>query len=278
MPNLPYLTSGRVLSIVNIMGRRRETKEEIQRISFGLLGTAIDLSLFLFALWGQSYRVGSGRKSLFRALIDSGEFVKSIKKEYIQRGLHHASERKFLTQEENQWKLAEFGRRRLEEILPQYHSHRPWNGKIYLITYDIPEKRKRDRDLLREYLKRIGCGMFQASVWLTLYDPKKLLIDFVAEKKLAGSIVVSDIGKDGNIGQISIKELVRKVYQLDKLNEQYRKFLERTGSEKGDFSEMSLLFPSILKDDPQLPFSLLPKDWLGDKAYRTFRQFTQSLF
>lgn len=258
------------------MGRRRETKEEIRRISFGLLSTAIDLSLFLFALWIQSYRVGSGRKSLFRALIDSGEFVKSIKKEYIQRGLYRASERKFLTQEEKQWKLAEFGRRRLEEILPQYRVHRPWNGKIYLVTYDIPEKRKQDRDILREYLKRIGCGMLQASVWLTLYDHKKILRDFVAEKRLAGSIVVSDIGRDGNIGQIPIEELIRRVYPLDKLNEQYRKFLERASRERVDFSEINLFFLSILKDDPQLPFSLLPKDWLGDKAYRTFRKFVKS--
>jgi len=199
--------------MINLRMRSKEITEKIQELSFGVLNTLVDSSLFLFAFWAQSYAVGSGRKDLFKAIENSVNFVKEIRGESLRRGAYHAVEKGFLVRKGNEFEITELGRKRLEEILTHYHTERPWDGKIYLITYDIPERRKRDRDLLREYLKRIGCGMFQASVWLTPYNPKKILADFVAEYKLSGLVVVSDIGRDGNVGQVPIGELVKKVYQ-----------------------------------------------------------------
>ena len=64
----------------NYMGRSKEIKEEIISLSRGVLDTMLDLSLFIFALGIQSYSVGSGRTDIFKALENSGDFVKIMRK------------------------------------------------------------------------------------------------------------------------------------------------------------------------------------------------------
>ncbi|MBM3209394.1 CRISPR-associated endonuclease Cas2 [Candidatus Shapirobacteria bacterium] len=260
------------MAFIIILMQDKEIRAKIQELSLGVLNTLIDSSLFLFAFWAQSSAVGSGRKDTFSAFEDSVEFIRQIRKKTLRRGTYYAANKGYLAKKNNEWQITELGRKRLEEFLPNYRAERPWDGKIYLVTYDIPEKRRKDRNLLRDYLKRVGCGMLQASVWITPYNPKKIIADFVAENKLAGLVIVSDVGRDGNVGQMPLRGLVEKVYRLGELNDRYREFLEKAEESKFASWEMTLAFFSILKDDPQLPFSLLPKDWLGDTAYRVYQK------
>jgi len=230
----------------------------------------MDMSLFIVGLGIQSYSISSGRTDFFKALENSGDFVKSVKKNYLRRGVYSATQKKYLEKNENGWQLTNEGQIRLDEILPKYHRKRLWDGKIYLITYDVPESKRKDRDLLRGYLKRIGCGMFQASVWLTPYDPAEQLTRFIKDFRISGFIAVSNIGRDGNVGRMSVKDLVQSVYCLDRLNERYRYFLIESQKQRMTLIETNFHFLSILKDDPQLPFSLLPDGWLGDKAFNVY--------
>ncbi|MDZ4229059.1 MAG: PaaX family transcriptional regulator C-terminal domain-containing protein, partial [Patescibacteria group bacterium] len=135
-----------------------------------------------------------------------------------------------------------------------------------LMSYDIPEARKVERNRLRRLLKTLGCGLLQESVWLTPYNPKKILEEFVGENDLAGLVLVSDLGKDGSIGEEDNRGLVARVYQLDRLNRLYWEFIDRWKDKKPNLEMLSHFF-SILKDDPQLPFELLPDDWLGEKSW-----------
>lgn len=271
------MTTGRRPVTLNLGMRNKDIKEQIEKISLGVFNTVIDLSLFLFAFWAQSYRVGSGKKDLFEALGDAGRFVKFIRKERFKRGIYEATKRKFLTKEKGVWQITESGQKRLESVLPIYFPKRRWKRRIYLIAYDIPETRRKDRALLREYLKKLGCGMFQESVWLTPYDPRHDLADFIAQYKLSGLVVVSDIGKDGNVGQVPIRELIEKVYKLDKFNERYQDFLQSVEEKRLTPWEINFSFLSILKEDPQLPFELLPDGWLGERAFRVFQKYSSDI-
>jgi DNA-binding transcriptional regulator PaaX len=103
------------------------------------------------------------------------------------------------------------------------------------------------------------------------------LKDFLTDHQLGGWVVVSDIGKDGNIGQMAIRDLVGQVYKLGEINKRYREFLEKTKKEKPDPLSLSFSYLSILKDDPQLPFSFLPKNWLGEMAYLAFKSLPKSV-
>lgn len=260
------------------MGRNRAIKEEVIELSKGVLNTTMDLSLFIFAVGIQTYSISSGKTDFFKALENSGDFVKAVRKNYLRRGVYSATQKEFLKKNENGWQLTEKGQIRLDEILPKYHPKRPWDGKIYLVTYDIPEIKHKDRDLLRGYLKKIGCGMFQASVWLTPYDPREKLTHFLNDFQISGFIAVSNIGRDGNVGQMSVKDLIKQVYQLDKLNERYREFLVENQERRLTSIEMNFRFLSILKDDPQPPFTLLPGGWFGDKAFKFYDTFSAAAY
>jgi len=47
------------------------------------------------------------------------------------------------------------------------------DGKWIMIIFDIPQKRKKDRELLRGILQNAGYKMFQQSVWISPYDVYK---------------------------------------------------------------------------------------------------------
>ena len=107
-------------------------------------------------------------------------------------------------------------------------------------------------------------------MWLTPYNSRDLIDDFIREHEVQGRILVSKLGKDGAIGDEDIHTLVADVYHLPSLNDRYEEFL--SGAKKGRKRpfQLAIMYYAILDDDPQLPFSLLPKNWLGDYAHAVF--------
>lgn len=148
-------------------------------------------------------------------------------------------------------------------------------GILYLVTYDIPVEHNKDRDNFRYFLGKIGCGMLQESLWVTPYNPKKLIEELVEERDLHGTVLVSHMGKDGSIGDMELPELLDRVYGLSELNERYEKFIREYEGEELTKQQAVFEFLSILEDDSQLPFELLPEDWVGDEAYGQFRKLTK---
>ncbi len=55
-----------------------------------------------------------------------------------------------------------------------------WDGRWHIVMFDIPEKRKRAREALRNKLQELGFLQFQKSVWVVPY-PCKDEIDFIIE-------------------------------------------------------------------------------------------------
>lgn len=172
--------------------------------------------------------------------------------------------------------ITESGKKKLISAIPFYDEKRVWNGKVYLITYDLPEKKNNVRNILRSYLKKIGAGMLQQSVWVTPYNPTDVLKNFFEEKDLNELVIISSIGKDGTIGNMDLKQLMEKVYNLSLLNERYREYIVEVEKNKFTAGQCIFNFLSILNDDPQLPFALLPENWVGTKAYLLFKKLKYS--
>lgn len=260
-------------------------KDKITDISCGLLATITDLSLFailnlLNASFENSFKYSVGKVASISAdeamdqLLDLG-----IDKESIKRAFWKLSHRKWIKRVDNnrkEFSLTETSYEKLKGLLPIYNSKRDWDNHLYLITYDIPEEARRQRNILRNYLKDLHCGLLQDSVWLTPYNPKSILKKFILEKEINGSIIVSDVGKEGGIGDEDLDDLVTRVFNLNKLNGQYREFIQSLKVSEFDKISANFKFLSILKEDPQLPFEILPYDWLGDKAYQYLKEFNTS--
>lgn len=257
--------------------KKTEIKEKVYDFSCGVLATAIDLVL-VSVLYGWEVGTGGyGPPNVARAADKAFERAMElgIDKETIKRAIWKAKHRQLIRRSPkglDYWQITREGRQRLESVVPQYRQRRTWDGKIYLVTYDIPEKKRRDRDILRRYLRQIDCGMLQISVWLTPYNPTGILKDFIKENDLSGAVIVSDTGKDGSIGDEDLDDLINRVYGLDELNGRYEEFIFVVKEGKLDKAQIAFRFLNILADDPQLPFELLPYNWQGKKAYKLFKE------
>lgn len=255
---------------------RKKLRESILKISEGVFSELVDIILWEIAFLGAS-SVNFSRTT-WQARVEADKFLEQVNFETIKNAIANARQKGFIkkTNHRRVWpEITEEGKKRLKELVPHYDAKRIWDGRVYLITYDIPEKKKNSRELLRAFLRRTGCGMVQESVWLTPYNPKEVLEELIEERNLIGNILISDIGEDGSIGEEDVKTLISRIYKLGKINDQYKEFIDKHGDkEKSDRIQMTFEYLSILRDDPQLPFSLLPPDWVGDKVYRLYKSIT----
>lgn len=74
-----------------------------------------------------------------------------------------------------------------------------WDGRWRIVTFDIPERRKRARDHLRLMLTSLGFRKWQSSVWIYPYDCEDVLVlireDPYLQKEVA-YIVAEEIEND----------------------------------------------------------------------------------
>lgn len=250
----------------------------IQKVTFQVLGTITDILLYTTYLAGAS--VGkTGPRGVYEAFREADQELQKCNHQTIATAWHKLLKAGLIRQVKRKGlyhpEITAIGRKLLSERIPTYLSHRTWDKKIYLITYDIAEKHHRKRDLFRFFLKKIHSRKFQESVWITPYNPRQLINEYVSEREIEGTIIVSDVGKDGGIGETTVQDLLWELYELEKLNNRYNEWIEKVKNKSATYQYLMYEYLSILKDDPQLPFELLPQNWLGDKAYKTHEEIKQ---
>lgn len=247
----------------------RKLSRAALQLTEGLFSNAVDLGLWYVAFMGALSVPQSSVNQVYRAQVTADRFLNQVNYEVIKNALNTARKRGFITYHRRRaWPgITTEGRRRLAAVVPSYDQKRLWDKRMHVVTYDIPEKKRDDRDLLREHLCLIGCARLQDSVWITPYNPVDTLRSFIEENGLSGTIIISDMGKDGSIGEENRQSLIVRVYNLEKLNDRYEELLCEI-DEHGVDHWVVIKYLSILRDDPQLPFELLPRWWKGDKVYQ----------
>lgn len=238
----------------------------------GLVGSAVNGILFWLYLTGASLGKSKTSGSMYKAFREADqaltEFNYTSFKQILNKLYKQGLIKKSKAYSQLEIEITRKGRERIQRIIPQYQQERPWDGFLYLVSYDIPEIQHVSRNILRKYLKKHGCARLQESLWLTPYNPRKLLDEFADEHRIVGTILLSKLGQDGAVGEESIYQLLDRVYQLSKLNMRYSEFIEEEKRLHSNRFFLTIKYEGILRDDPQLPFELLPKDWRGDDAYR----------
>lgn len=240
----------------------------------GVFAHTVDFGLWVTVYIGEATIPQSVTGQNWRAVIAADEFLRDINYQTIKNAIQTARKRGWVRVSRRNAlpEITKEGMIRLASRLPQYDEKRVWDGRMHIVTYDIPEVHKHDREILRGYLRIIRCGRLQDSVWVTPYNPIDLVRTFAESHNLHGTIIVSDMGKDGSIGEEDVKGLIVRVYGLENLNDRYAAWIESAKDRSAADAHLILSFLSILKDDPQLPFSLLPRWWKGDTAYNVVKE------
>jgi len=242
----------------------------------GLFNSAADVLLWQIGLMGGS--VGKTHTSVgaYRSIAEANDFLREVNHNTL-RGAWQYLKRQGLIETFKKDVFCEpiitlKAEKRLKSLIPVYQKRRPWDKRIYIITYDIPETQAKSRNLLRERLRTLGAASLQQSVWICPYNLESVLDNFVQENNIEGTIILSDTGRDGSIGSESIEKLIIRIYKLRALNDEYREFLNLTSKKDADKTTLAIYYLSILKNDPQLPFKLLPYWWLGDEAPKAYQK------
>lgn len=259
------------------MGKSKITSNLIARITGELTTTAMDLVVLSTAFAGGLILLGPKGKDLYAdkklndALRVSSLMYKKWNKSSFRKAVGRAMGNGLLKKVEYGFGLTAEGEKRLKTILPAYKKPSHWEGKLWLIIYDIPEGRRKVRNKLRKWLLEIGCRMVQESAWLSVKDPTPWIKGYISGNK-KGNIIISCLGKDGSVSGESLPELLNRIFGLKKLNKEYKKWIESSEKnlDEADKFGLALRYLFLLRCDPMFPKELLPADWSGEKAMDIF--------
>lgn len=63
-----------------------------------------------------------------------------------------------------------------------------WDGRWRLVMFDIPERRKSDRERLRNLMTESGFKLFQESVWIFPYDCEDVITLLKIDMRLGNTV------------------------------------------------------------------------------------------
>lgn len=78
------------------------------------------------------------------------------------------------------------------------NSDEKWDGRWRLVIWDVPEKRRLARDLLRFKLKQLGFKQWQKSVWASKVNCTRLLRDFIKNVGIGDWVMVVETDNIGD--------------------------------------------------------------------------------
>ena len=111
---------------------------------------------------------------IFRTARQKSEYSNTIKR-MIKKGLlrfFNKNGKVFVV-------LTDSGKITAKFIIQNYFTKekpKKWDNKWRLVMFDIPEKRKKIRNLLRFHLKKIGFIQIQGSVWVYPYPCEEIIV------------------------------------------------------------------------------------------------------
>lgn len=114
---------------------------------------------------------------------------KEVDKSIISQAIKRLREKGYVqTINEDQvlMKLTEVG----EEALGLVTDNKPWDRKWRIVIYDIPEDKRRIRDLFRRRLKEWGFKNWQQSIWMSKFNVTQKLRKVIQKLGIAEWVVV----------------------------------------------------------------------------------------
>lgn len=100
--------------------------------------------------------------------------------------------------DENHPKIVEYS---IKNLLDFKRKEKKWDGKWFLVFFDVPEIQRNKRDYLRRFLRKLGFYQYQKSVYLFPYECEKevsLIKKIVEGAKYMKYIIAEKIEDESN--------------------------------------------------------------------------------
>jgi phenylacetic acid degradation operon negative regulatory protein len=161
-----------------------------------------------------------------------------------------------------------------------------WDGRWLLVSYSLPERRRGQRDRLREGLSFLGFGSLGNGIFVSPHDLRREVRQLIGRQEVEQDVTVHH----GTLEwPPDAAQVVARAWDLRGLEEPYREFLQRIREglatadgldDRESFRRRFLLtheFRRFPYSDPDLPDALLPRDWVGSTAREAFLKYNRKL-
>jgi DNA-binding transcriptional regulator PaaX len=151
-----------------------------------------------------------------------------------------------------------------------------WNHQWMFVFFNIPEKQRKFRDVLRNRLTNIGFGRIQNSVWAAARDVRFEFEDLLSIKTIQACITIIQptLSEDDERAVLAAFD-----WDWNVLNKEYQRFIEKSDiflatKEKNGFQAKSLVYSyaKLLSQDPKLPSHLEPTEYHRKKAHSCYKK------
>lgn len=189
--------------------------------------------------------------------------------------------------------LADSGKTYLKEHFNRVvRMGKEWDGKWLLFSFNIPEKKRNSRNILRRELFFLGFGRLHANLWISPYNLREdceKIIERLEVKKHTAMFITDHV--DDNP-----QDLAFRVWDLGRSSKGYQRLLEKYIKQYAEFKKSKFKDPSqcalealvrLLKlkkeivelgaKDPLLPKDLLPDNWVGYELRKIIAEYSRIL-
>ncbi len=251
------------------MGKNTQLRRKVLDATEGVCGSAIDAALLMaFFSFGLFLRPPTA-KTLRQASKEADEMILDVNYREIKKAMYRAREKGWLKPKE--LKLTKEGEDRLKGMLPKKDDIPRWDGKWYIVLFDISEKERVKRNVLRDFLKRLGFGKLFESTWISSFPFLGQVDRFIKLHHLESQVILSVSDRVGTEGS---RDLASRIWKLSEINQDYQNFLD---SKKLSPNKLIFQYLAIARRDLRLPKELLPIDWKGERAFERYQELTELL-
>lgn len=249
----------------------------------------LNYQILLFLAGGHDY-LNKTDEATFRSYSEIytyfAERNKGAIRKTIEKLLRNGDIEKIVEDDISKFRITIRGRFKLFSEIPlTKFKEEGWDGLWRIVIFDIPEKEKKQRDGLREKLKELGFGKWQNSVYISPFNVKKEVSEFLKSQGLNEYVIFLET-KEILMGDKV--ELCKKIFNLEKIHTYYLEFLEtcriinielnkRGFNKKKIFnlwSRVREMYYQTLLINPGLPKEILPDNWLGEEAEKNFKKLS----
>ena len=136
----------------------------------------------------------------------------------------------------------------------------------YFVMFNIPEKERINRDIMRSYLYNNGFGRLHNTVWIGLNINIKSLNNLIKDLKINNKVLIFK----ATLSQEDLNKLIKQTsWNLQTVIDQYLIFIKKantflSSTKKNQINARYLVYEyaKICKQDPVLPSQYLPNDYL----------------
>ncbi len=171
--------------------------------------------------------------------------------------------------------------------------YKPWDKKWRMVVYSFPERLRDMRDKLRSKLLGLGFANLSASLWISPYNFQTVIVEYISDRRIGAYVESFEARYTGSRNDKGLAGIMWNIKDLEKtydifiqrysrLYARYKADMQarRNFDEGACFAQRFCLtaeYVALRLEDPMLPLELLPKNWKGVKAQRTYSKLRDLL-